>query len=310
MNDKKIIVVSVIGMAVLLIGGITLVFKLTAKPAVVEALPVAVASTANKNTAMTVQQKTEQQIALEKMNTVSSPSPPVAVQAAKPVRAPAAPAKPGTISGAAWLTKNDASSVLMRGMNVAAIAPTVSTGPIAQQAQSSIPGWQKDIDGNRNLIDRYNQMIKDDEQSIKEFANLGQSTVDSYKSMIAGDKKQIGELEEMIKKDQAKIASIQSLPQTLPATMDVLDAYRLLKGCDMGGFASFPKDFVSLVQTKTNVDGKYTLKDVPAGNVYVIAFFGTSQAWADWMVPLTIKGGEEISLDLQNDNAETIKNIK
>jgi hypothetical protein len=59
----------------------------------------------------------------------------------------------------------------------------------------------------------------------------------------------------------------------------------------------------ALEASNTNIDGKYRLEDIPAGDYIVAGATGGQLYIVMWFVPVTIEADEEVNVDLFNDNA-------
>jgi hypothetical protein len=224
----------------------------------------------------------------QKAATALVPTPPPAA----PIQAPP---RLGSLAGSAWLTTNSGASNLMRGLNVAVLTPTIDSRPIVATALAGIPDLQKEIEA-------CNSMIADEKKLDAETNQPGNAD-----DLLKND-------EDVLTADQARIARIQRLASNPPPTLTLEQAYSFLKDGTVtrakreDEIPSLPLAGIIVKSTKTNVDGKYTITDLAPGNYYVYAVFGSSSMGVDWLVPIQINGGEEKTVDLDNDNAATVRN--
>ena len=228
------------------------------------------------------------------MAPVQAPAAPRAVTAqAPPIPGETASPTPPTtrsISGSVWLTKKNGSSDIMRGMTVAILQQTIEGKDVAEAMLLEVPKWEK-------LAKDYRDMAADCRKNMEKYEF---STGDWAK--MAKD-----EEAEADKKDKmaTKLREIASHP---PAVYDTLEAYRLLKeGSTCQYLVGLPLSGIMVQSTTTNVDGKYRLTNVQAGKYYLYGISGSEAYVVEWIIPITV-GLQDVTLDLFNDNAETIRN--
>jgi hypothetical protein len=196
----------------------------------------------------------------------------------------------GSIVGAVWLTKNDGSSNLLRGRDIAILTRSIPSTSIVPELRKQIPRWQ-------NLIDDYSKMIRDLEDSNRKYEDVGGYSAKT----IAEDRKTISEY-------NAKMKTIVSYCALPPRNIDLLDAYKILKEASTDGLVTIPNlNELVVLRGRTNVDGKYQITGIPVGKYYVYSFFGTASVWVEWLVPIDVKDGEA-NVDLDNSNAATLRN--
>jgi hypothetical protein len=245
---------------------------------------------------------------LQSKSVAGDQAPKATVSAMAPVQAPAAPRAvtaqappiPGetasptppttrSISGSVWLTKKNGSSDIMRGMTVALLQQTVAGKDVAEAMLLEVPKWEK-------LAKDYRDMAADCRKNMEKYEF---STGDWAK--MAKD-----EEAEADKKDKmaTKLREIASHP---PAVYDTLEAYRLLKEASTNRVVGLPLSGIMLQSTTTNVDGKYRLTNVQAGKYYLYGISGSEEYLVEWITPVTVES-QDVSSDLFNDNAETIRN--
>jgi hypothetical protein len=57
-----------------------------------------------------------------------------------------------------------------------------------------------------------------------------------------------------------------------------------------------------IAQTKSGIDGKYSIKGLPAGEYIIFSILNTSSNFGVWMVSVTVSGAAPQNVDLENSN--------
>jgi hypothetical protein len=296
---------TILGCAIVAVGIATFLIVRSVVPSVRDAVPVNAQSNLTSDSAAQQLAKVaaenemlRQQAVAEAAENEKIRQQIAALTAAPPPPVPAqAPPQSGRLTGSAWLTTNGGASNLMRGLNVAVLTPTIDSRPIVAMALAGIPNLQKEMDFDKSSIAEQKQL----DANINESADTDELLKDHENDLAA---------------DQARIDRINRLASNPPPTLNLKQAYSFLKdGADTyengaNAIPNVPLVFAgNIVKSgKTNVDGKYIITDVAPGNYYIYALFGSSSMGVDWLVPIQINAGEETTVDLDNDNAATVRN--
>ena len=279
MSDAKLII-SIVGVAVILLGaGIVTVLKLTvSRDSVQPPRPAVTIST----TAPVVERPIATPV--QKRTPVLPPELPVT---ATPPIPPPAPVN-ATISGSSWITRNNGGSDLMRGMRVCVMPKKIDARPIVSLVSELVPQWEESVTV-------WEGFAKDEDKSRKEHPEI-------YKDSP-------NPVQEDLVRSQNNVQILRRFLQSAPTEMDTLDAYVLLNRRYCTGqhrFDVLVPDAVA--ETKTNVEGRYALQNVPGGSYYLYAAVETSNILVEWMIPLNVTSNGPIQIDLFNDNAATVQN--
>lgn len=288
MSDKQIISLTAVLCAILLCGGAYLAVRL-ASPSEDRTVPQAIAKsqipTPRPNRVVEADPGAKKQVYPQQRTlNVIAPVPQAVV----------APLKPAKITGAAWLTTNGGSSNLMRGMSIAVLAPRIRCTLVAQKVTPYIPKW-------RALAQSYRKLAADSRNSAAEDATLGVE-------IQADDEKSAKEVDARAAQCEGTARRLQRWVQTAQGEMDLADAYKLLKTASTDGVVDLPLSNIIVAEATTNVDGKYVIASVPPGRYYLYGVFGSSTTLVVWLVPVSLVSGQELQVDLYNDNAATIRN--
>ena len=205
-----------------------------------------------------------------------------------------------TVSGGAWIVKGGGSSDLLRGMKVYLLKADC-TGTAVRGCYGSAAGNAKqDAAFRRKSAEEYRE--KQDDYGI-------------YKKAADEAEADANELEEYA------AATVQSA-ETIPDTLSVHDAYRLVqiivnsspgyrKYSIVGPLGARFRNVVDECaekNTQVNIDGKFSFDAVSGGRHYLYAFWSTAFSSIEWLVPLDVQQSATISRDLFNDTAEIISN--
>ncbi|MGD0140838.1 MAG: hypothetical protein ABSD28_18395 [Tepidisphaeraceae bacterium] len=194
----------------------------------------------------------------------------------------------GKIVGSAWSVKNDGTSSLFRGLPLVVLSRETSDIP------SLVECLKKQQSDYESLITNYQGMAAD---QIKLYGPGGELHGMAEPNLYT---KEINDLKANVADIKAMIADVQT-----KATIDRLEAFRLSKQyggphLDMSG--------TPVGEGRTNVDGKFEIDNIPAGDYYLVSFFGSETLVMDWIEPIHIDSESAKSLDLFNDNAVYIHN--
>jgi len=193
-----------------------------------------------------------------------------------------------SISGSVWLTRKNGTSDIMRGTTVAILQQTIGGKDVAEAILPKVPEWEE-------LAKKYRDMAADSRKNMQKYGDS-----DGTWAKYAKDEDAVADKDEKL---AAKLREIASDP---PATYDTLEAYRLLKKASTSCVAGLPVSGIILRSTKTDVNGKYLLTNVWAGKYYLYGISASEAYVVEWIIPITV-GLQDVTLDLFNDNAETIR---
>ena len=208
---------------------------------------------------------------------VASPANPSSVRVAAPtpaVNAPPPMSRVGAISGSVWLSRNNGSSDIQRGLAISVIRGTVGQPLLARCLQKELVALQK---------------------SETNFTSIGSESA-------------LKEANEM----RGKIVDAQRTVGQLSAQTGVLEAQSLLKNyAPFGryGVSLFSAEVVpanTVKQVRTGADGKYTIDGLAEGDYFLHAFINTDVIFVEWIAPVHVTAGTTASVDMFNDNAAVI----
>jgi len=66
----------------------------------------------------------------------------------------------------------------------------------------------------------------------------------------------------------------------------------------------------TILTAKTSIEGKYRIPDVPEGSYFLFAVYNTIFSVAYWLIPVSVKSAEPITIDLENSNMKECYNKK
>lgn len=190
----------------------------------------------------------------------------------------------GRVVGAAWLNRNDGSSDVLRGLRVQVIKKDVNGSDVAAAAARNLEEW-------KNIRTQWMQAKAYVTDTLK-----------------ASDKESTAEADLWIQKSEQNIKSISEFLDKPPEKIGVEEAKTLLNKWHPEGSSTVP--ISPIKTTSTNVDGKYVIADCPSGKWFLYAVVASGKIWVDWLVPIEVRANEELSIDLFNDNARTIKDVR
>lgn len=202
---------------------------------------------------------------------------------AKPpvLQTPPAAAANGSVAGSVWLSKNDGSSDLQRGIHVQILSRNADATAVGQCLDSEADDWESHAQDQ-------DKIAKDDAFSP--------DLAETYRVSA--------------KEDREKETVIRQAIVKIPNGSDLLVAYKAVVASARLGIPSFQAAVKAsaLFDVKADVNGKYRLADVPAGRYYLHARVDTASFYAEWFVPIVVTDGAELAIDLDNENSALIKN--
>ena len=214
-----------------------------------------------------------------------------AARAAQSAQSPAAaapaslekPPKLTTISGSAWLTREGGDSDVLRGLRIRLLSSATPKEAVARSLQHNVKQWR--------------DWEKFENDQAKQYANE-----EFMKDTVTAAHKEAADSESRAKAVEATISQ-------LPATMDVRRAYSMAVDSSQYKVPSFDAvvDATAMYETKTDVNGKYTLRDLPVGSYYLQAEIDSSKHFVEWLIPI-LADGTDMSIDIENGTAITIHN--
>jgi hypothetical protein len=204
-------------------------------------------------------------------------------------------ARASSIHGAAWVVRKNGDSIILRGLHIHLLRPAFAdSSPVCDLAAVYIPSLEelRKITNRLLEIEGEHPLTSDNPNDIS----------------VRMQKSQVDILKADVKSYTQRIEIIKKLAQQHPSDMKDVDAYQLLLVASISGKVDFPYNSVSVIDTDTDVDGKYTLSNVAPGDYCVFANFDSGMFSVDWLVPIHVAPGTQASLDLNNDNAIHIHN--
>ncbi|HEV2292309.1 MAG TPA: hypothetical protein VGR35_00540 [Tepidisphaeraceae bacterium] len=308
MNEKRIIILSAVGMLTLVVTGGIVAMKLarpkteavapaaslpssSAPPATVPVKSSPALASAREPSQAAAQPVAEQRAELDRLRKENERlrrevTAMRDVQAKQTVAPAPAPTTSTPISGSAWLTRANASSDMLRGLRVYLLP-------------SAIP--------RKLLVPR---LVQERDKFLKSAAEHQERAKLPY----AGDyaKKDAQRDSDAARKIDETVAKLQD-------QVDTKDAHALLKTLSRFNlpYLSFAAESVALASTRTGPDGKYAFtklpQPLPPGTYYLFAEVDSSAMFVDWLIPITVGSDGQASAaetDLFNDNAATLHNSR
>jgi S1-C subfamily serine protease len=154
----------------------------------------------------------------------------------------------GEISGAVWINMNDGSSNLQRGFQIW----VMTADPLPRSVVTSCLGTA--VSEHQKAVDQTLKSIKSMQDTFLADADVSLFT-------------------DSLKNDRDEIAQIQLAIGQLPAKMSVTDAFRLVTLFSEDDIPSFADavDANLAKETRTDVDGKYTIGGLSEGDYFLRA---------------------------------------
>lgn len=188
----------------------------------------------------------------------------------------------GTVSGSAWVIRGNASSDLLRGLQIEIIKPNASRSAAARVIQAEVDAAELDAKNWRELADRYrgDSFMQDSVRSDDDRADEARARAQKLRAAIS----------------------------QLTGEMPVDELFRLCQRPPSGGVSLNPVIEESAVaRVTTDAEGKYSVEDLSNGKYFIHAVFITELHAVQWLVPVTVSGND-VKIDLFNDNAVMIHN--
>ena len=337
MTDGKIIAVIAIPAGVILLAGVLLVLNLThpadsPKEAATTNLPneqsipkaaTAVSPTTDRSALELAKLRAENQAMREEL---AKKQEALVRQTPAPQPKPENPTPPpplvGTVSGSAWINKEDGSSNMQRGLKIALLRPTVDRHVLADCLTLAAADWQKSIDEDlANIAEKGTgeEVQKFYEESVKS-KKVG---LEAIKAAIQSlpDRLDLQEAMALIKKltytydraahdshVRAKILELRN--QGSRRSAEFLELLTSYSSQVRNGVPQFGPVVVecSVKESRTDADGKYRMDDVPLGDYYVHAVIDTKVFFDEWVIPVHVDGKKITKQDIFNDNAAVMQN--
>jgi hypothetical protein len=183
-----------------------------------------------------------------------------------------APGGGASISGSAWLTRNDGSSDVLRGLRVYLLPPDVDAPQIRQTFEAA-----------RAVSLRHAQEVR---QRLEKFPFMSE-----WEEEAAGHEKVATEVSHHLRR--------------VPRSMPVPQLYQQLRQWRMVASPLF--GHLAIASVRTGVDGTYKFEEVEPGSYLVFAEINTRVMYVAWMIPVRI-ANQALTMDLHNDNTAMIKN--
>jgi hypothetical protein len=198
-----------------------------------------------------------------------------------------APVVFGTVMGSAWVSKEDGTSDLQRGLAISVLRTRVGRPAVAKSLDVIAAGWQSDIDDNLAQAAEYRKN------------ETGLSDYDPGKIW-----------DDAADDDKRGLAAVKAAAQNLPDELDLKDAMALDKNLAQFNIPQFGPivSECSIRDARTDADGKYRFDDVPIGDYYVHAAIDTKAFYIEWIVPVHVDGKSIDKVDIYNDNAVVVHN--
>lgn len=188
------------------------------------------------------------------------------------------------ISGAVWISRNNGSSDIQRGIEVRLLPLEMSGKALSVKLDKARLDWLNQAKTSRDYAARERTNLP-----LDEFTEIKAS---HYDRMAAFEEERAAQIAEVIKK--------------MPETVGVDYGYKVSKSASQFGIP-----YITPIQTViTTVEGKYAFVDVPAGSYYIHTEIDTPTLYMDWLIPVTISTSGKISQDLYNANASTVHNAR
>ncbi|MDE2104705.1 MAG: hypothetical protein KGL39_46140 [Patescibacteria group bacterium] len=200
-----------------------------------------------------------------------------------------------TLSGGAWVEKKSGSSDVIRGLEVylvpAKMPRSELTEALLQIKDTATSSLQvaETLAGNPNTNARHRFAAQ-----TTVYGNF----LKSVNSLLAAD-------------ENFRIQT--TTLYAMAVVSDMGDEDNLLPGERFSArsrFTEFEKAIggVRHWKTITNIDGKYSLKDIPGGHYMIYARHLTEYSLIEWLTPAELIKGPEVTVDLFNQNAAIILN--
>jgi hypothetical protein len=197
------------------------------------------------------------------------------------------------VNGSAWVVRNNATSDLLRGLQVHLLSSEAPVGAVAASLEQS----RKDAKAS---AERWAQSAAE---------NRAKAAAEPYGRLKTMYMEFAGEDQAGERKSLAVVAAIEAASANLKPGVDLARSYGLLQALDEDGVARFAPvaRATSQAQAVTNADGKFSLSNVTPGRHYLYAIFSSEVMVMEWLQPIEVVDSD-VTVDLYNDNAVRIWN--
>jgi sRNA-binding protein len=199
----------------------------------------------------------------------------------------------GSLAGAAWITRGNGQSEILRGMHVYLLRPRLpkeNIDPIYQDVQKLLDASVEDI---RRWQGNFQRNVRYSENLFNE--NL--KAVESIRNDLLTNPDARGDVAKLFKAIRtAQVARENTDP------IGVVSHYAQDK--------IWPKIVASaaVMRTETNIEGKYEIVEIPWGTYYVYAVNESAFSIVEWLPSCNVTDSASYSFNFQNNNATFICN--
>lgn len=194
-----------------------------------------------------------------------------------------------------WLNRNNGSSDIQRGITLCLVPQTMTREQAAAVLSGALRMCRQDAEETKQKIDQENFDAEKRRKENPEIAKYIDGASDFETKQVSDDLQRASDIDAIIK--------------ALPAKIETVDVYALMKKESQYGMPYMSHGISSTVlyKARTGVDGKYAFANAVPGDYMIWGEIDTKGLYADWLVPVTITAQPQ-SVDLFNDNAATIHN--
>jgi DNA-directed RNA polymerase subunit RPC12/RpoP len=199
----------------------------------------------------------------------------------------------GTIYGNTWITRNNGSSDIQRGMLVELVSIDAPRGKVSARLEQAARDFAKSAD---DLLQKAAQKRKDNSRFRRD-NNLPEIPLSEYDP---------GHLEEVHgRQSEAKAQRARAAAQGLPQRINARDAVLLLAATAETDESSPNEHAYSelivkspISDVRTDVDGKFQIDNIPPGDYCVHAWLSTKTTLVMWLVPVHVDPLGVVRIDL------------
>ena len=195
------------------------------------------------------------------------------------------------VYGSAWLSRNNGSSDLMRGLHVD-LLPTVLPQAVAAASLTGV------ADEWGNWIKMSNDELNDELQKDAE-DKRSQYPTQVYANAAVTTRKELKEYQNGQRAAQQAAAAVSRVGQDCSANFDQAKSLSHFAPFSFGQ-AVRP---VAIGTAVTDSDGKFFIDPQPVGHYYLHAKLDTPTIFVEWVVPVTIGPDSDTKVDLYNENS-------
>ena len=189
----------------------------------------------------------------------------------------------GSIEGAAWVKRQSGESQIVRGMTLVLIPSRCPPQIIVECLKESAAERDRELKEDKKRADEYRSS-----PYSADFAKI---------------------YDDSARRHSEALNQINRNIQSTTAPMETVMAAEMIRA--HASFAAPLSAFAKLAvaEARTNVDGKYAFKEVPAGKYVIFGQESGGRFLVQWMLPVHVKPGATAQVDLDNGNAFDIKNV-